>query len=137
MKSKILESIRLLLEEISRSTIIGTIKNDKLKGAYGEYLCSVIALKINKPDSWHSEVKRLLNEIDEYLTSDKNYNKKLIQQSIELVKSDLKSKLAFAKTKVTNYYPDKSNQISKLKIDANQEFLNMIKKFKPEFLEYV
>lgn len=113
---------------------------DKLRsillGAFGEYMCREISLKIGERDHWSNEVIRILKQITDYMdfykTTFKN-REKALAEAMDDALGACYGEITFAKNKVFEYYRPKYKKIKQLEFDEKQEFRNMIKEFLPQY----
>ncbi len=126
----------------SRQSYIQTLRDDYLKGAFGEFMCRQIALQIGEPDHWSSEVRRLLSNPVKMVDpktkitgfKDRDLANKEAVQDMGIL---LQAKVTFAKGKVAGYYPKKMPEIQRLKFDNEEQFRLMLEEFLPSFLKYL
>ncbi len=51
----------------NRRQFVQTLRDDFLKGAFGEFMCRQLSLAIKKPDHWSHEVNNLLRQADDLM----------------------------------------------------------------------
>lgn len=127
----------------NRDRFIQDLRDDHLKGAFGEFMCRQIALSVNEPDNWSNEVRKLLSHADEMRDPSKTKIKGFTDRDLACCEavSDmrvlLQSKVTFARSKVAGYYPKKLKKIYQLKFDNEQQFKLMLEEFLPSFIKYL
>jgi hypothetical protein len=121
---------------------IQTLRDDFLKGAFGEFMCRQISLAIGERDHWSNEVRTLLAQAGSMLdpeTKIKGFKDRDLanKEAVHDVLRILQTKVTFARSKVSNYYPKKMPKIQKLKFDNEEEFKKMLDEFLPSFSKYL
>lgn len=123
----------------TRQRFFKRVRDDLLSGAFQEYMCREISLKVGLPDFWSNEVSRLLAQVPQFLdrkaiaTEFKDREKALTEAFSEMYHSyDI---INAAKNKVLGY-PGNGKYLRKvmaLDLDTKEEFRNMIHEFLPQF----
>lgn len=144
VKRKIESCMKRISSAISRQSYIQTLRDDYLKGAFGEFMCRQIALQIGEPDHWSNEVSRLLGHVLSHSDPEKTKvkgckdrdaaNREAVQ---DLIPGLLQTKVTFAKSKVAGYYPKKLKKAYRLNFDNEEQFRLMLEEFLPSFLKYL
>lgn len=139
-------SVSEMIAEIILELMLGSVWGrqpfvDRLRtyllGAFGEYLCREISIKIGEKDYWSNEVKRVLRQITDVMNSSKtvfNTREKALAEAMDDALVACGAESVFMKNKmINNYYTPRFQEIKQLEFDEEQEFRNMIKEFLPQY----
>lgn len=125
----------------TRQQFIQTLRDDFLKGAFGEFMCRQVALAVGKQDHWSNEVRLLLEQGRSLMDASTKAHFKdregAAKEAVSDLRRILRSKVTYAKTKVANYYPKLMPQIQRIDFDPEFQFRAMLKEFLPEFERFL
>jgi hypothetical protein len=108
-----------------------------LKGAFKEFMCDEIAVRIGTPFRWTPEVKRLAKVIDDLIhtaklkAKGKNAKKNCVMESICEFSPYIYVNAARNKLIGPAYYPSRAQEIESLDIDADAEFKKFVREYLP------
>jgi len=108
----------------------------EFKGAFGEFMCRQVALKVGQPDNWSEEVSRILSIVKNLMSPEKTkttFSKREIVLKEAMKEAISHTQVTYARNKVTGYYPKLVKKIGALKFDAQEEFGKMLEEFLPEY----
>lgn len=125
-----------------RNQFVQNLRDDFLKGAFGEFMCRQVALAVGKPDNWSKEVQRLLSHaivMMDKKTPIKGFKDRDLaaQEAVTDLKVILQTKVTFAKSKVSGYYPKLMPRIMHLDFDNEEQYKLMLEEFLPTFVKYL
>lgn len=137
-----IKKLKVLAMAFSRQSFIQTLRDDFLKGAFGEFMCRQIAVAVGKPDHWSNEVRGLLAQAESMMDPETPISGFKDRDTAALAACNdlrriLRTKVTFARSKVSGYYPKLMPKIQRLKFDPDEQFELMLKEFLPSFLKYI
>lgn len=116
--------------------------NDRLRGfligAFGEFMKRQVALAIQDPGragDWSIETRNLLRKVKCLMSDEVKVTFKDKEKVLGIAFSEAESPLEVtqAKNTLSDYVPEKWEQILKMKFDSKEEFKKMIEEFLPEY----
>ena len=122
----------------TRQSFIAKLRDDWLEGAFGEFMCRQVALRIGKPaENWTLESRRILQKVRVYLGPEVRVTVKdktaCLVEDMREARLGAYSRVAKAKNKVIDYYPELMSTIKPMDFDENEEFKRMVEEFIPEY----
>lgn len=134
-------SIQVLAMAYPRQRFIEKIRDSYLEGAFREFMCRQISLRVGKPDSWTKEVHGLLEQV-RFMMGPKvivkvRSKEDALREALAEAMISSASCANFAKNKVVGYDGKLHKKVFALEINPQDEFINMIQEFLPEYLHLI
>jgi hypothetical protein len=123
----------------SRQQFFKRVRDDMLSGAFQEFMCGEISIKLGHQNYWSKEVSKILSKFTAFMdekqvaTTFKNRDKAIQEIFSEMYLSYYI--ITKAKNKILSYprFQSYFNLVLELDLDTEQYFKKMINEFLPEF----